>query len=99
MRIGQLESLTQDELALLLYIVNVIDPVSIPKMEFGPRELLWFKHDLLTYKIAQQESKLTPEGKEIFKGLMIKLNKSPQQEQEDYERSTKTLFSQSDFQF
>lgn len=98
MRIGQLQSLNEDELALLLYIVNVIDPVSIPKMEFGPKELLWFKHDALTFKIAQQEPKLTPEGKEIFKGLMIKLNRTPQQEQQDYERASKPLFVQSNFQ-
>lgn len=99
MRIGQLQSLTQDELALLLYIVNVIDPISIPKMEFGPKELLWFKHDALLWKLAQQEPKLTPEGKEIFQGLMSKLNKTPQQEQEEYERASKPLFIQSDFQF
>ena len=99
MRIGQLQTLSQDELSLLLYIVNAIDPTSIPKMEFQPKHLPWFDHDLLTWKVAQQESKLTPEGKEVFKNLMTKLNNTVEQEKKYYECTSKPIFVQSEFQF
>lgn len=99
MRIGQLKSLTEEELALLLYVLNVLDPISIPKIPFGPKEALWIKHDVLLWKLAQQESKLTPEGKTVFQNLMVKLNRNPYQEREEYERSTLPLFTQSEFQF
>ncbi len=113
MRIGQLQSLTEYELSLLLYIVNKVDTISIPKIEIGPKELLWIKHDVLLWKLAKQESKLTPEGKFIFKGLMTKLNSpipleffdnnnNKEQQLElplKYECTTNSVFIQPDFQF
>jgi len=101
MRISQLQSLTQEELQLLLYIVNDIDPLS-PFFKFGmisPRELLWFKHDMLIQKVARQEQKLTPDGKFIFQGLMAKLNKTTEQEIDEYASSSKSESTQSEFQF
>lgn len=99
MRISQLQSLTQEELELLLYVVNIIEPLTAPKIEIGPKQLLWFKHDMLLRKLANQESKLTSEGQIIFKGLMTKLNKTAIQEAKDYEHTTKSVFTQSEFQF
>ena len=99
MRTGQLQLLNQDEISLLLYIVNSIEPKSLQNVEFGPNELLWIKHDALTWKVSQQESKLTTEGKEVFNGLMTKLNYTPQQEREEYEHTSRPLFVQSEFQF
>ena len=99
MRIGQLEALTENELMLLLYIVNVIEPLKAPAMEITAKQLLWFKHDSLVWKVSQQESKLTPEGKEIFKSLMTKLNTTAQQEIENYASSSQPMFKQSNFQF
>ena len=99
MRIGQLENLTEDELALLLYIVNVIEPLKSTATEITAKQLLWFKHDSLVWKVSQQESKLTPEGKEIFKSLMTKLNTTAQQEAENYASSSQPMFEQSNFQF
>ena len=99
MRIGQLQSLTQKELQFLLYVVNVADPLTSPKIQIGPKELLWFKHDLLILKLVQQESKLTPEGQIVFKGLMSKLNKTASQEAKEYEHSSKPEFTQPEFQF
>lgn len=98
MRIGQLESLTEDELALLLYIVNVIEPLR-PPLEVTPKFLLFFKHDALVWKVAQQESKLTDEGKKIFHGLMTKLNRTWMQEVIDHENSTRPEFIQPEFSF
>ena len=99
MRISQLQSLTQEELELLLYVVNIIEPLTAPKIEIGPKQLLWFKHDMLLRKLANQESKLTPEGQVIFKGLMDKLNKTAIQEAKEYEDTTKPIFTQPEFQF
>jgi hypothetical protein len=97
MRIGQLKSLTEDELALCLYIVNVIAPTTFPKLEYTPRQLTWFKHDALLWKVAQQEAKLTDEGKKIFHGLMTKLNRTWIQEVTDHENSSREELTQPDF--
>ena len=99
MRISQLQSLTQLELEVLLYVVNVLEPLTSPKIFIGPQELLWLKHDMLLRKLANQESKLTPEGQVIFKGLMDKLNKTAIQEAKEYEDTTKPIFTQPEFQF
>jgi hypothetical protein len=100
MRISQLQSLTQEELQLLFYIINVIEPLTSPKIEIGSKEILWFKHDTLVWKLSKQESKLTPEGKTIFQGLMTKLNKIATQEaKEYYECASNSTSTQPEFQF
>ena len=98
MRIGQLESLTQDELGLLLYVVNVLAPTS-PPMEISPKMLLFFKHDALLFKLAQQEPKLTDEGKKVFHSLMTKLNRTWIQEVIDHENSIRPELTQQELQF
>lgn len=98
MRIGQLKSLVPDELDLLLYIVNEISPTS-PKLEYTPIQLTWFKHDNLVWKVAQQEAKLTDDGKKIFHSLMTKLNRTWIQEVIEHENSTKPEFTQPEFSF
>ena len=99
MRISQLQSLTQEELQLLLYVVNIVEPLTSPKIEIGPKQLTWFKHDALVRKLTNHELKLTPEGQVIFKGLMAKLNKTATQEAKEYEHTSKPIFTQSEFQF
>jgi hypothetical protein len=99
MRISQLQSLTQEELQLLLYVVNIVEPLTSPKIEIGLKQLTWFKHDELIKKLTNQESKLTPEGQVVFKGLMTKLNKTATQETKEYEHTSKPIFTQSEFQF
>ena len=98
MRIGQLKSLKSDELNFLLYLVNVLDPIRPPD-EITPRLLLSIKHDALLFKIAQQQPKLTEEGKKVFHSLMTKLNKTWLQETIEHEHSTKPEFTQSEFSF
>ena len=58
MTLNQLETLTEDELALALYVVNVIAPLEVPKMTFEPRHLTWFKHDMLIKKLLDSFNKL-----------------------------------------
>lgn len=79
MRISQLKSLTKHEFDLLLYIFNVLEPIR-PPIVIDEKSILFIRHDILTWKVAQQESKLTDEGKLVFKGLMSKLNKTTAQE-------------------
>jgi len=99
MRIGQTELLTEQELSLLLYVTNILEPVQSPKIEIGLKELPWLKHEAIIWKLEQHQPNLTDEGQEVFKSLMTKLNKSPTQEREDYEHSTNTKLTQSEFQF
>ena len=86
MRIGQLKSLTPDELAVLLVMMDV-------DMSF-PKRLLWFKQDQMIKKLSQQESKLTDEGKVIYQSLIVKLNKPWYQEVSEYQESIKSMFTQ-----
>ena len=73
MTLNQLEDLTEDELALVLYVVNVIAPLEVPKMQFEPRQLTWFKHDMLIKKLLDSFNKLKPEGHATYVSLMQKL--------------------------
>jgi len=73
MTLAQLESLTEDELAMALFIVNHISPLDIPKMELQPRNLTWFKHDALTKKLMDAFPRVRPEGHETFVSMMQKL--------------------------
>ena len=58
MRISQLQSLTQEELQLLLYVVNIVEPLTSPKIEIGPKELLWFKHDAVALETCSTRIKI-----------------------------------------
>ena len=77
MRIQQLKSLTQAELEMLSYIVNVISPVEFdPPREISIHDMLFIKHDVLLNKITTAEPKVTPEGMEIYKSLLAKIKKT-----------------------
>ena len=73
MTLNQLESLTEDELCLCLYIVNVTFPVECPKMEFTPRQLTWLKHDALVKKLTDAFPRLKHEAHPIYSSLLTKL--------------------------
>lgn len=73
MTLQQLNDLDEQELALLLIIVNHIDPPCLPKMEFEARHLTWFKHDMLVRKILGVFPKLNPDGHAIYSSLLAKL--------------------------
>lgn len=69
----QLEDLTEDELAIVLYVVNVIAPPVAPKMTWEVNHLLWFRHDQLVKKLIDVFPKLKPEGHATYVSLMQKL--------------------------
>ena len=88
MRINQLKLLNNDELSALLWVINRIEPlVSTPRMEYGPKDLLWFKHDAILWKLAQSEQYFTSEFKHICHSLMVKLNKHPIEEAQEAEKT------------
>lgn len=94
MRISQLQSFTNTELSLLLYIVNEVEPIMGPKVEIGKNELLWIRHDDLLQKLVRQQDKLTDEGRVIFNQVLAKLSKTSQQEIEEEEARQKFLNSE-----
>lgn len=73
MTINQLETLTESELEMILYIVNIIDPMTFPKVEFQPRTLTWFKHKMLVQKLVNAFPRVLPEGHATYQSLMNKL--------------------------
>lgn len=73
MTLNQLESLTEDELAMCLYVVNVISPPDIPKVEFTARNLTWFRHDMLVQKLVDATPKVKEEAHDIYFSLLGKL--------------------------
>lgn len=90
MTLNQLETLTEDELAIALYVVNVIAPPDVPKMTFEPRHLTWFKHDMLIKKLLDSFNKLKPEGHATYTSLMQKLGVCVQIKQNEPPRTENT---------
>jgi hypothetical protein len=106
MRIAQVNCLNEPELALLLYIVNVVDPIC-PPGEISIDLLPSIKHDVLLMKIAKQEPHINDEHKHIFQSLLMKLSKTWMEEVQSYARSEHehnrqlqfTLWTQLQFRF
>lgn len=73
MTLNQLETLTEDEVSMALFIVNHVFPLESPKMELSPRHLTWFKHDALIKKLIAAFPRIKPEGHAIYVSLMAKL--------------------------
>ena len=71
MRIETLNSLTDDELSMLLVIVNTEPP--LPITEVSPNLLLYYRDDALTWKLSRWSDRVKPEFRYIFDQLMAKL--------------------------
>ena len=69
----QLDSLTEDELAVLFYVVNVVSPMTFPQMEFDLNSIKWFRHDMLIRKLLDSFNRLKPEGHATYTSLLEKL--------------------------
>lgn len=70
MRIEELKSLTQDELAFILYVID-------SNKLHDPNELLWYSNEVIVWKLSQEEHKLNDEGKKIFLEVLKKLQLLP----------------------
>ncbi|HOT89480.1 MAG TPA: hypothetical protein PLC59_00075 [Bacteroidales bacterium] len=73
MTLSQLDSLTEEELGMALFIINHISPLELPKMQFEPQHLTWFRHEMLVKKFLNSFNRLKPEGYPIYVSLMQKL--------------------------
>lgn len=72
MRIETLNSLTEDELIMLLCILNSDPP--LPIKEITPGLIPYYKDDILTFKVSQWGDKVKPDYKDIFDQLMFKIS-------------------------
>lgn len=96
MRLQQLRSLTVDEQALLLYVMN----------DFGNRtpeissvdELRWFKNEPILWRLSKAQSELNDDGKLIFMELMRKLNMQAHEEATEFAEKNKPEYAQSEFE-
>ena len=73
MTLNQLETLSEDELALCLFINNVTFPMECPKIELTARQLTWLRHDMLIKKLLDAFPRLKPEAHPIYSSMMQKL--------------------------
>ena len=73
MMLRHIESFTDDEMALVLYVVNVLFPPGAPKIEFGPEHLRWFRHEAVIKKLVDALPHIKPEAHPIYVSLMGKL--------------------------
>ena len=72
MTLSQLESLNEDELSLLWFIVNKVNP-PVMSWEMEPRLFCSIKHNRLVDRIRQCEKHIKPEHMDKFTGLKLKL--------------------------
>ena len=68
----QLNSLTDDEIAVVLYIVNCLEPKVLP-YELGPRLLCSIKHHKLCERVVKSEPFINELGMPILVSLKSKL--------------------------
>jgi hypothetical protein len=73
MRIEQLNSLTEDELAMLWGFVNIVKPVIIQNVELDPSLFTSINHRKLMDRLINSKKLLKEEHHPIFDGLVNKL--------------------------
>lgn len=71
MTLEQFDSLTEDEMAMALYIVNHISPVV--SYEIPPKGLLWFRKGALEARIQAAFPHVLKEAHPVFSSLLNKL--------------------------
>ena len=67
-----ISSLSEEELGMLLYFVNIVDRPLSHNISFEIKDLKYFRKDILTKKLLDSFDKLTPDGHPIFISLMEK---------------------------
>lgn len=73
MRLEQLQSLNEDELSMLWYIINKIEPAMLAGVELEPSVFTSIKHNKLMAKLENSRSKVKEEHHPLFDGLVAKL--------------------------
>lgn len=72
MTFSQISLLSEDELDMVLFVINVIDPIR-PPLEIQPYGLTWFKPGILEKKLTDAFPKVKPEFHSIYSSLLNKL--------------------------
>ena len=73
MKLEQLKSLTEDELAILWYAVNKTNPPVLAGVELEPSVFPSISHHSLIARVANLEIQIKPEHKAIYDSLREKL--------------------------
>jgi len=73
MKIEQLKSLDEDELAILWYCVNKIEPVVLAGIELEPEVFTSINHKSLMNRLTNCRINIKEEHHQVFDGLVAKL--------------------------
>jgi hypothetical protein len=73
MKLDHLDSLTEDELAMLWFCVNKINPPVLSGVELEPEVFTSIKHKRLMDRLLQCAQYIKEEHHSIFTGLVAKL--------------------------
>ena len=73
MKLEHLDSLTEDELAILWYCINKVNPPVLADIELEPELFIAIKHRKLMYRLLQCGQHVKEEYHSVFAGLINKL--------------------------
>jgi len=76
MTIQQLNSLSEDELLILWFCINKIDPPTLQGVDLVPSLFPTINHKRLMNRVAKAQHHIKPEYTEVFNGLISKLKVS-----------------------
>lgn len=74
MRLEQLYSLSEDEIDILWFCVNIVNPRILKKVELEPRDFVSIKHNILLERLKKCRSFVKDEHLVVFDGLVEKLS-------------------------
>jgi hypothetical protein len=73
MKLEHLDSLTEDELAILWYCINKVNPPVLADIELEPELFIAIKHRKLMDRLLQCGQHVKEEYHSVFAGLINKL--------------------------
>lgn len=73
MKLDHLDSLTEDELAILWYCINKIEPTIIKGIELEPELFTSITHKALMNRLTNCRIQIKEEHHQVFDGLVAKL--------------------------
>jgi hypothetical protein len=73
MKLEHLDSLTHDELSMLWFIINKVNPPVLQNIELEPSLFVYIKHKRLMDRILQCAQHVKEEHQSVFAGLVNKL--------------------------
>lgn len=74
MRLEQLYSLSEDEIDILWFCINVVNPKILRKVDLEPRDFVSIKHNALIERLKQCRQFVKEENLPIFDGLVEKIS-------------------------